>query len=213
MSHNGIYKNEPRPRLCHIRRWPDFVGYGFNLHSERSKPGQFIGKVDPNSPAESAGLKESDRIIEVNSVPIGSENHKQVVARIKEGVSRNGVKHIDEVILLVLDENADEYYKSKNYVVRSSDANVEKLESEIRDGSGLILNVKNHFFLYFYFIFLVESGSDSPQSYNRSNNENGAYYNTETPPQTKSTQDYRRDSNSPGPTASTHNKVKNTKKL
>lgn len=68
---------------CHIVKRPDFDGYGFNLHSEKVKPGQFIGKVDENSPAEAAGLKEGDRILEVNGVSIGNETHKQVVARIK----------------------------------------------------------------------------------------------------------------------------------
>lgn len=70
-------------KTCHIVKRPDFDGYGFNLHSEKVKPGQFIGKVDADSPAESAGLKEGDRILEVNGVSIGSETHKQVVARIK----------------------------------------------------------------------------------------------------------------------------------
>ncbi|EDW00692.1 probable serine/threonine-protein kinase DDB_G0282963 [Drosophila grimshawi] len=70
-------------KTCHIVKRPDFDGYGFNLHSEKVKPGQFIGKVDADSPAEGAGLKEGDRILEVNGVSIGSETHKQVVARIK----------------------------------------------------------------------------------------------------------------------------------
>ncbi|XP_023165013.2 Na(+)/H(+) exchange regulatory cofactor NHE-RF2 [Drosophila hydei] len=70
-------------KTCHIVKRPDFDGYGFNLHSEKVKPGQFIGKVDLDSPAEAAGLKEGDRILEVNGVSIGSETHKQVVARIK----------------------------------------------------------------------------------------------------------------------------------
>uniref|UniRef100_A0A1A9ZB40 PDZ domain-containing protein n=1 Tax=Glossina pallidipes TaxID=7398 RepID=A0A1A9ZB40_GLOPL len=70
-------------KFCHIVKRADFDGYGFNLHSEKAKPGQFIGKVDSNSPAESAGLKEGDRIVEVNGVSIGNESHKQVVQRIK----------------------------------------------------------------------------------------------------------------------------------
>jgi Na(+)/H(+) exchange regulatory cofactor NHE-RF2 len=135
MTSNGEYTNEPRARLCHLRRWPNFVGYGFNLHCEKSKPGQYIGKVDPDSPAESAGLREYDRIIEVNFVPIGNENHKQVVTRIKEGVTRNGIKYPEEVILLVLDPDTDAYYKNKSIVVRSTDPNIDKLETEIRDGT------------------------------------------------------------------------------
>lgn len=40
-------------------------GYGFNLHSDKSKPGQFIRAVDPDSPAEASGLRAQDRIVEV----------------------------------------------------------------------------------------------------------------------------------------------------
>jgi predicted metalloprotease with PDZ domain len=149
MTSKSLYSAEPRPRLCHLRRWPDFAGYGFNLHCEKAKPGQYIGKVDANSPAESAGLRENDRIIEVNFVPIGNENHKQVVTRIKEGVSRNNTKYPDEVILLVLDADADAYFKNKSIVVRSSDANVEKLETEIRHDTGRdrLLFMFRHFFI------------------------------------------------------------------
>ena len=68
----------PKARLCHLKKWSHFQGYGFNLHAERSRLGQHIGKVDPNSPAESAGLREGDRIIEVNYVNISNENHQQV---------------------------------------------------------------------------------------------------------------------------------------
>lgn len=82
-------------RLCHIIKRDDFDGYGFNLHAEKGKPGQYIGKVDDNSPAEAAGLKQGDRIIEVNAVNIGNETHKQVVQRIKAIA--------DEVRLLVVD--------------------------------------------------------------------------------------------------------------
>lgn len=82
-------------RVCHIVKREDFDGYGFNLHAEKGKPGQYIGKVDDNSPAETAGLKQGDRIIEVNGVNIGNETHKQVVQRIK-AIS-------DEVRLLVVD--------------------------------------------------------------------------------------------------------------
>ena len=61
-----------------IPQTPSFDGYGFNLHAEKARPGQFIGKVDPGSPAEAAGMREGDRIIEVNGVNISHENHKQV---------------------------------------------------------------------------------------------------------------------------------------
>ncbi|GLD60575.1 Na(+)/H(+) exchange regulatory cofactor NHE-RF1-like protein, partial [Lates japonicus] len=53
-----------RPRLCVIQRGSN--GYGFNLHSERARPGQYIRAVDEDSPAERAGLLAKDRILQVN---------------------------------------------------------------------------------------------------------------------------------------------------
>ncbi|KAG5667757.1 hypothetical protein PVAND_015727 [Polypedilum vanderplanki] len=87
------------PRLCLVTKRKDFDGYGFNLHAEKGKPGQYIGKVDENSPAESSGLRQGDRILEVNGHNINSETHKQVVERIK--VIPNQTK------LLVIDPKAD----------------------------------------------------------------------------------------------------------
>lgn len=87
------------PRLCHVSKRADFDGYGFNLHAEKGRPGQYIGKVDESSPAETAGLRQGDRIIEVNGANIGSETHKQVVERIKSVPNHTN--------LLVIDPKAD----------------------------------------------------------------------------------------------------------
>lgn len=106
----------PAPRLCHLIKWPDFDGYGFNLHAERSNPGQFIGRIDELSPAQLAGLREGDRIVEVNGVNISNENHRQVVERIKSLGQ--------ETKLLVLDPSADLWYKEQDLVVKSSQLNV-----------------------------------------------------------------------------------------
>lgn len=116
MSNGAVSGNSHTIRLCHIIKWNDFDGYGFNLHAEKGKPGQYIGKVDEGSPAEAAGLKEGDRIIEVNGVNIANENHKQVVQRIKALP--------DETKLLVVDSEADSYFKSKSIVIKNSLPNV-----------------------------------------------------------------------------------------
>lgn len=137
MSDKHLYSNEHRPRLCHLRRRADFVGYGFNLHCEKNKPGQYIGKVDPNSPAELAGLREHDRIIEVNYVCVEDQTHKEVVDRIKEGVMRNKTKYPDEVILLVVDEPTDDFYLNNALPITSSDPNIEKINGEDKTESSL----------------------------------------------------------------------------
>lgn len=83
MSEDSKSAAPPGARLCHVIKSDSFDGYGFNLHAEKGKPGQYIGKVDEGSPAEVAGLRQGDRILEVNGVSIRNENHKQVVQRIK----------------------------------------------------------------------------------------------------------------------------------
>lgn len=106
----------PAPRLCHLIKWPDFDGYGFNLHAERSNPGQFVGKIDDDSPAQMAGLREGDRIVEVNGVNISNENHRQVVSRIKSDPN--------ETKLLVVDQATDLWYREQDLIVKSSQMNV-----------------------------------------------------------------------------------------
>uniref|UniRef100_A0A1A7XQH1 Na(+)/H(+) exchange regulatory cofactor NHE-RF n=2 Tax=Iconisemion striatum TaxID=60296 RepID=A0A1A7XQH1_9TELE len=94
----------PRPRLCHMKKGT--TGYGFNLHSEKSKPGQFIRAVDEGSPAQIAGLQPQDKIIQVNDVSVVGMQHSEVVAAIKAGG--------DETRLLVVDAETEEFFKRCN---------------------------------------------------------------------------------------------------
>ncbi|NXB84552.1 NHRF1 protein, partial [Vidua chalybeata] len=98
---SGGDQRELRPRLCHMKKGPD--GYGFNLHSDKSRPGQYVRAVDPGSPAEAAGLAPQDRIIEVNGVCMEGKQHSDVVAAIKASG--------DETRLLVVDKLTDEFFK------------------------------------------------------------------------------------------------------
>merc|ERR1712156_122563 len=102
----------PPPRLCHLVKWEDFEGYGFNLYAEKNKPGQYIGEIDPDSPAEAAGLQEGDRIIEVNGVNVNMENHRQVVQRIKAVVG--------ETRLLVVDQKSADWHRDRRVLVKAS---------------------------------------------------------------------------------------------
>uniref|UniRef100_H3B474 Na(+)/H(+) exchange regulatory cofactor NHE-RF1 n=1 Tax=Latimeria chalumnae TaxID=7897 RepID=H3B474_LATCH len=103
LSVSGIesIQKEHRPRLCQMKKGAN--GYGFNLHSEKSKPGQYIRAVDPDSPAESAGLLPQDRIIEVNGICVEGKLHSDVVANIKTGG--------DETKLLVVDPETDDFFR------------------------------------------------------------------------------------------------------
>ena len=69
---------EHRPRLCHVRAWNDGRGFGFTMQAERGRHGQYVGKVEAGSPAEAAGLRDGDRIVEVNGFSVDHDTHKQV---------------------------------------------------------------------------------------------------------------------------------------
>jgi len=118
-------QNKHAPRECRIVKSEEYVGYGFNLYQEKSKPGQYIGRIEPGSPADEAGLKENDRLVEVNGVNIGGENHKQVVARIKSKML--------ETVLLVSDSYADNYHKERGVIIKSSLPYVVKLSNADND--------------------------------------------------------------------------------
>ncbi|POI21373.1 hypothetical protein CIB84_014880 [Bambusicola thoracicus] len=70
-------KDQLKPRLCHMLKGEN--GYGFHLHGEKGKSGQFIRKVEPGSPAEAAGLRAGDRVVEVNGFNVEQETHHQLV--------------------------------------------------------------------------------------------------------------------------------------
>jgi len=69
-------ESELRPRLCFLTKAEQ--GYGFHLHGERNRGGQFIRKVEPGSSSDMAGLRPGDRVVEVNGENVENEPHYQV---------------------------------------------------------------------------------------------------------------------------------------
>ncbi|KAH8034986.1 hypothetical protein HPB51_003827 [Rhipicephalus microplus] len=111
----------PQPRLCHMTKWRDFEGYGFNLHAEKDRRGQYVGKIDEGSPAEYAGLREGDRIVEVNGVNVQQEAHRDIVERIRAVP--------DETRLLVLTADGEQWYRDRDIQVHGNQANVLRLRN------------------------------------------------------------------------------------
>uniref|UniRef100_A0A8C5R4X7 Na(+)/H(+) exchange regulatory cofactor NHE-RF n=1 Tax=Leptobrachium leishanense TaxID=445787 RepID=A0A8C5R4X7_9ANUR len=85
-------------RTCVLEKGPS--GYGFHLHSEKGRQGQFIRLVEPASPAEKSGLQTGDRIISVSGEDVSSLSHQQVVAKIREATSR---------LVLVVERPAEDF--------------------------------------------------------------------------------------------------------
>ncbi|KAK3734980.1 hypothetical protein QZH41_004393 [Actinostola sp. cb2023] len=92
------------PRLAHLLKGDK--GYGFNLHGDKNQPGQTISAVDKDSPAELGGLREGDKVIEVNGQNVENKTHGDVVGLIKLSPS--------ETTLLVCDKETLAYLKENN---------------------------------------------------------------------------------------------------
>jgi len=93
--------DENRCRVCRLKKKKNFNGYGFNLETKSESRCQYIGIVDPKSPASLSGLRGGDKIIEINNINIEFFNHDQIVRLIKEGLKINDQIYKDEVLLIV----------------------------------------------------------------------------------------------------------------
>ena len=111
MTSNG--ERPPRlPRLITVLRGS--TGFGFHLHCEKGRPGQFVRSVDDTGNAQRAGLNPGDRLVEVDSVSIDGMSHQDVVARIRGGER--------STTLLVVDRETDDWYKHRGLPITVSDA-------------------------------------------------------------------------------------------
>lgn len=91
-----------------IRRFDvsEIVIFQSSVSSSLGEPGMFIKLVTPGGVAQNAGLSVNDRLVEVNGENIEGLSHAQVVNVIK--------KAGNSLMLLVVDEKTDEYYKKKS---------------------------------------------------------------------------------------------------
>ncbi|KAH7953798.1 hypothetical protein HPB49_012394 [Dermacentor silvarum] len=93
-------------RLCYLRKWPSFEGYGFCLRGGEKHPGYFIEGVVAGGPAHLGGLRDDDRLVEVNAMPAENMSYREITERIG--------KKPDQVDLLVIDRETDELFASRN---------------------------------------------------------------------------------------------------
>ncbi|XP_056415757.1 Na(+)/H(+) exchange regulatory cofactor NHE-RF3-like isoform X3 [Hyla sarda] len=118
-----------KPRLCRLEKGGS--GFGFNLNAIKDVPGQYIKQVSKGGPADVAGIKEDDILLEVNGVNVEKNAYEDVIMKIKEA----GAK----VTLLVASQEAYDYFKAKKIPITSSMADP---LPETNGPSSLIANQK-----------------------------------------------------------------------
>lgn len=124
----------PPVRLCTIRKWPDFDGYGFSLQFNTQEEQEFIGSVDDDSPAEAGGLRKGDRVVEVNGMNVEGRSHAYVVDQIKSNPS--------QTTFLVVDPEADLKYSNRGVRILATLKTVHVMETPMKQpGAEVVLNV------------------------------------------------------------------------
>lgn len=114
-------------RLCHMKKshsgtknGDEQQWYGFNLMSKRDQLCHYVGKVDVNTPAYRSGLRSGDKIIEIDHKNVSKLNYTQMVELLKRGMRVNdNFYNKDELLLLVVDQNTDNYFRIVNMDVTS----------------------------------------------------------------------------------------------
>jgi C-terminal processing protease CtpA/Prc len=81
-SKNADILRNANLRLCRLRIWPEYDGFGFSLVSP-FKPPYSIQHVEPFTPAAAGGLKPQDIILAINNQDITSSDNNQVIDAIK----------------------------------------------------------------------------------------------------------------------------------
>ncbi|XP_068614745.1 Na(+)/H(+) exchange regulatory cofactor NHE-RF3-like [Brachionichthys hirsutus] len=137
LAANGAAEQAPKPKLCYLIK--SKLGYGFSLRSGKDEPGFFMTEVVPGKVAHMAGVKGKDRVLEINGETVEESSHNQIVEKIK--LSGDGL------MILLADEEAQEYYKNKPVKIGSWLATIKYLPHKPRsisiingsDGYGFLL--------------------------------------------------------------------------
>ncbi|KTF72128.1 hypothetical protein cypCar_00034286, partial [Cyprinus carpio] len=101
--------SKPSPRVCVLKK-EEGETFGFRLRVERGQQGHIIRQLDSLGVAERSGLKDGDRLLEVNEMFVDNVEHMEVAHRIQVSGSH--------LCFLVLDKKAYEQAVSEGCDLR-----------------------------------------------------------------------------------------------
>lgn len=102
LSDNRVQIRDVKPRYCRFVK-AENEDYGLYVVIDNKRIGQVIRWVDCGGPADRAGLRIGDRIVEVNGHSVEYESHENLIKCIS---SHQTLTHF-----IVVDEEYDEAYK------------------------------------------------------------------------------------------------------
>ena len=116
----------PPPRLCLLRKWPNFNnGFGFSLYEDllNSTGSLKVENIVKSSPAEIGGLRVNDILIEVNGEYVEYKSFFHLIEILKHAFSRQ------EIELLVLADEDASWYKNRGIIVNRRFPNIQYCET------------------------------------------------------------------------------------
>uniref|UniRef100_UPI00398E66FD Na(+)/H(+) exchange regulatory cofactor NHE-RF3 n=1 Tax=Pristiophorus japonicus TaxID=55135 RepID=UPI00398E66FD len=119
---NGVSGKTPQPKLCYLVK--QACGFGFSLKTIQGVPGLFMTEISPSGAASNAGVQSNDRMVELNGANVENFTHDQMVTKMK--ASGNNI------VLLLMDEASDKYFKDKMIKIVASMASVKGLPHKPR---------------------------------------------------------------------------------
>ncbi|XP_018101352.2 Na(+)/H(+) exchange regulatory cofactor NHE-RF3 isoform X1 [Xenopus laevis] len=114
-----------KPRLCKLQKSNN--GYGFHLNAIKDTQGQFMNQVVKGGPADVAGIKDKDVLLEVNGANVEKESYEDVLIKIKETKGT--------LALLVASQEAYDYFKEQKIPITASMADP---VSEVSPNSNVV---------------------------------------------------------------------------
>ncbi|NXD85023.1 NHRF4 protein, partial [Halcyon senegalensis] len=137
-----------RPRLCHITR--DKSGFGFSVSGPEGTKGIFQLSVQPDGPAERAGVPPGAWLLELNGASVRSYSHTQLSRKVRTpstgglGTRARNVTERpafpaqlkqsgSEVTLLVASSAVEEFYRLRGLRVTAALADTSWLPFKVRE--------------------------------------------------------------------------------
>ncbi|XP_069492112.1 Na(+)/H(+) exchange regulatory cofactor NHE-RF3 isoform X2 [Ambystoma mexicanum] len=114
---NKVTVSVQKPRLCYLEK--DKKGYGFSLKTSQGKNGLFITALATEGSALRAGVRDNDRLVEVNGENVEKATHEQVAAKVKQSG--------DTVVFLVVDNETDKFYSKTKTALKGEMADLKLL--------------------------------------------------------------------------------------
>ncbi|XP_078512892.1 Na(+)/H(+) exchange regulatory cofactor NHE-RF3 [Lissotriton helveticus] len=139
---NQVTTSAQKPRICYLVK--DKKGYGFSLKTTQGHNGLFLTSLVPEGVAVKAGVKDNDRLIEVNGENVENASHDQVAAKVKQSG--------DAVVFLVIDKESYKFYSDSKIQMKGEMADLKLLPLKPRlvelkkgtDGYGFYLREEHN---------------------------------------------------------------------